>query len=132
MPARGAASTRTRPGALQIQFKARDQGFELLFQDDGRGLVAEQLRDAAVRRGDLSAQEAQQLDTKASLALIFRPGFSTYDGDSRDAGRGVGLDFVLKAVQSLGGRIGVATAPGKYTRFSILLPARGAQQSSVA
>ena len=119
-------------GALQIQFKARDQGFELLFQDDGRGLVAEQLRDAAVRRGDLSAQEAQQLDTKSSLALIFRPGFSTYDGDSRDAGRGVGLDFVLKAVQSLGGRIGVATAPGKYTRFSILLPARGAQQSSVA
>ena len=99
-----------------------------MFQDDGRGMVAEQLREAAVRRGDLSAHEAQQLDTKASLALIFRPGFSTHDGNSRDAGRGVGLDFVLKAVQSLGGRIGVSTSPGKYTRFSILLPARGAAE----
>jgi signal transduction histidine kinase len=119
-------------GVLQIQFKARDQGFELVFQDDGCGLVADQLRDAAVRRGDLSAEEAQQLDAKASLALIFRPGFSTSDGSSRDAGRGVGLDFVLKLVHSLGGRIGVATAPGKYTRFSILLSASRGQQSSVA
>lgn len=119
-------------GSLLIQFKARDRGFELVLQDDGCGLVAEQLRNSAVRRGDLSAEDAQQLDTKSSLALIFRPGFSTHDGSSRDAGRGVGLDFVLKVVQSLGGRIGVATAPGKYTRFSILLPARGGQQSSVA
>ncbi len=119
-------------GVLQLQFKAHDQGFELLFQDDGYGIVAEKMREAAVRRGHLSEQEARQFDTKSSLALIFKPGFSTHDGASRDAGRGVGLDFVHKAVQAMGGRIGVATAPGKYTRFSILLPAASKQQSSVA
>jgi two-component system, chemotaxis family, sensor kinase CheA len=118
-------------GVLQVQFKPRDQGFELLFQDDGCGIVAERMREAAVRRGDLSEQEARQLDTKSSLALIFKPGFSTHEGGSRDAGRGVGLDFVHKAVQAMGGRIGVATAPGKYTRFSILLPAGSGQQSTV-
>ena len=119
-------------GLLQIQFKACDQRFELVFQDDGRGIVVERLREAAVRRGDLNADEAQQLDTKASLALIFKPGFSTHDGNGRDAGRGVGLDFVLKAVYSIGGKISVSTAPGRYTRFSILLPANSGQHSAVA
>jgi chemotaxis protein histidine kinase CheA len=119
-------------GLLQIQFESCEQGFELVFQDDGCGIVPERLREAAVRRGNLSAGEAQQLDPKASLALIFRPGFSTYDGNDRDAGRGVGLDFVLKAVHSTGGKISIATAPGKYTRFSIVLPAHRAQQGAVA
>jgi signal transduction histidine kinase/PAS domain-containing protein len=119
-------------GLLQIQFKSREGGFELSFQDDGHGIVAERMREAAVRRGDLSEQEARQFDTRSSLALIFKPGFSTHEGDSRDAGRGVGLDFVNKAVQATGGRIGVSTAPGKYTRFSILLPAASGQHCTVA
>jgi signal transduction histidine kinase len=119
-------------GLLQIQFRSGDQGFELAFQDDGCGIVPDRLREAAVQRGDLSPGEAQQLDTKASLALIFKPGFSTHDGNSRDAGRGVGLDFVLKAIQSIGGRINISTAPGKYTRFTISLPAQSGQQDAVA
>jgi chemotaxis protein histidine kinase CheA len=119
-------------GLLQIQFKSCEQRFEMVFQDDGCGIVPDRLREAAVRRGDLSPDEAQQLDTKASLALIFKPGFSTHDGNGRDAGRGVGLDFVLKAVHSIGGKISIATTPGKYTRFSIVLPAHRAQQGAVA
>jgi two-component system chemotaxis sensor kinase CheA len=119
-------------GLLQIQFRSSEQGLELVFHDDGCGIVPERLRDAAVRRGDLSADEARQLDTKASLALIFRPGFSTHDGNGRDAGRGVGLDFVLKAVHALGGKISIATAPGKYTRFAIMLPAQSGRQDAVA
>ena len=89
---------KSETGLLQLQFKSGEQKLELVFQDDGCGIVPERLREAAVRRGDLSAGEAEQLDTKASLALIFKPGFSTHDGSGRDAGRGVGLDFVLKAV----------------------------------
>ena len=119
-------------GVLQLQFRPRDQGFELVFQDDGAGIVADRVRDAALRRGTITAEEAQALDTKATLALVFRSGFSTYEGSDRDAGRGVGLDFVLKCVQALGGRIGVATAPGKYTRFSITLPAETVRQGAVA
>ena len=40
---------------LQVYFRSREQGFELVFQDDGQGIVAERLREAAVRRGDVSA-----------------------------------------------------------------------------
>ena len=119
-------------GLLQIQFRSGHQGFELVFHDDGCGIVPERLREAAVRRGDLSLSEAQQLDTKASLALIFKPGFSTHDGNGRDAGRGVGLDFVLRAIHAIGGRISISTLPRKYTRFTISLPAQSGQQDAVA
>ena len=131
-PAARRGSDKNETGVLQVNFRSRDEGFELVFQDDGQGIVAERVREAAVRRGDVSPQEAAQFDTKAIMGLIFKAGFSTHDGGGRDAGRGVGLDFVLKAVQSLGGRIGVATTPGKHTRFSILLAPQSRQQGAVA
>ena len=39
-----------------------------------------------------------------------------------DAGRGVGMDVVARSVHALGGKIGVSTNPGKFTRFRIVLP----------
>ncbi len=119
-------------GVVQVQFKRTEGGYELLFQDDGAGIVAEHIRETAVARGVISAEEAQALDSKSALTLIFRPGFSTHGSSDRDAGRGVGLDLVRRMVQSLGGRISVATAPGKYTRFRVLVPAEQARQDAVA
>jgi chemotaxis protein histidine kinase CheA len=72
------------------------------------------------------------MDTRTAMALIFRPGFSTQDGVSMDAGRGVGMDVVARSVYALGGKIGVSTHPGKYTRFKISLPAGQASSSAVA
>jgi chemotaxis protein histidine kinase CheA len=57
---------------------------------------------------------------------------STHDGDDRDAGRGVGLDLVLKSVHQLGGKIAVATVPGRMTRFRVLLPAQDEPRDAVA
>jgi chemotaxis protein histidine kinase CheA len=62
------------------------------------------------------------MDTRQTMALIFRPGFSTQDNVSMDAGRGVGMDVVARAVYALGGKIGVSTHPGRFTRFKIVLP----------
>ena len=66
------------------------------------------------------------MDTRTAMALIFRPGFSTQDEVSMDAGRGVGMDVVARSVYALGGKIGVSTHPGKFTRFKIVLPAADA------
>jgi len=35
-------------------------------------------------------------------------------------------------VKDLGGKVAVATAPGKFTRFRIVLPAAAARQDAVA
>jgi two-component system chemotaxis sensor kinase CheA len=66
------------------------------------------------------------------MALIFRPGFSTQDEVSMDAGRGVGMDVIAKTIYGLGGKIGVSTSPGKFTRFKITLPSLGAASESAA
>jgi chemotaxis protein histidine kinase CheA len=80
----------------------------------------------------VSAGEAAALDERAVLTLIFRSGVSTQDGDDRDAGRGVGLDLLSKWVHALGGQISVATSPGKFTRFRVVLPANPVRQGAVA
>ena len=129
----GRSEGKAASGTLQLACRPCSEGFELFFQDDGAGLEADRIRAVALERGVLTADEAAKLDERSTLALIFRPGFSTQDGDNRDAGRGVGLDLVSKWVHALGGQISVFTSPGKFTRFRVLLPATPArQQGAVA
>jgi two-component system chemotaxis sensor kinase CheA len=56
------------------------------------------------------------------MALIFRPGFSTSDKVTTDAGRGAGMDLVRILVAELGGRVGLASAGGRFSKFKIWLP----------
>jgi two-component system chemotaxis sensor kinase CheA len=126
------ASGKPDTGTMQLEFTRAANGIEMVFQDDGAGLLADQIKEAAVRRGTITAEEALTFDGKAAIGLIFRPGFSTQEQETKDAGRGVGLDVVWKTVRSMGGRISVSTAPGKFTRFKIHLPNESVQQGAVA
>jgi two-component system chemotaxis sensor kinase CheA len=119
-------------GAVRVDFRKSGEGFELVFEDDGAGISPDTLKEAAVRKQIISAEEAASMDTRAAMALIFRPGFSTQAEVSMDAGRGVGMDVVARSVYALGGKIGVSTNPGKFTRFKIVLPAAEAASTAVA
>ena len=124
------AHTKDDVGAVRIDFKKGPDGFELMFEDDGAGLLPDQLKAAAVRKQIVTAEEAAVMDTRAAMALIFRPGFSTQEHVSMDAGRGVGMDVVAKSVYAIGGKIGVTTNPGKFTRFKVSLPASSEEAST--
>jgi len=126
------AHTKHDVGAVSVHFRKVGEGYELVFEDDGAGIATEALKAAALRQQLISEEEARSMDTRAAMALIFRPGFSTQDDVSMDAGRGVGMDVVARSVYALGGRIGVSTHPGRFTRFKILLPAAQAVSSAVA
>jgi signal transduction histidine kinase len=117
------AQTKDDVGAVRVEFRRGSDCFELTFEDDGAGISPDTLKAAAVRRQIISPEEAATMDTRAAMALIFRPGFSTQEEVSMDAGRGVGMDVVARSVYALGGKIGVSTNPGKFTRFKIVLPA---------
>jgi two-component system, chemotaxis family, sensor kinase CheA len=126
------ARAKSEVGAVRVDFRRVSDGYELVFEDDGAGISPQMLKDAAVRRNILTAEEAAAMDTRAAMALIFRPGFSTQEEVTMDAGRGVGMDVVARTVYGLGGRIGVSTNPGRFTRFKIVLPAAEAASSAVA
>ena len=117
------AGAKTAAGQVRVDFRRLQNGYEVLFEDDGAGLLPETLKAAAVRKGILSPEQAASLDDRSALGLIFKPGFSTSEQVTLDAGRGVGMDVVAKAVYGLGGKIGVSTHPGRFTRFKIALPA---------
>jgi two-component system chemotaxis sensor kinase CheA len=119
-------------GAVRVDFRRAGEGFELIFEDDGAGISPQVLKDAAVRKNLITAEEAASMDTRTAMALIFRPGFSTQEEVTMDAGRGVGMDVVARTVYGLGGKIGVSTNPGRFTRFKIVLPAAEAASSAVA
>ena len=131
-----AAAGKPPAGTIRIRFSdASPQEYSLLVEDDGKGLRPEQIRERALSSGLLDADQAAALDRSGAFRLIFQPGFSTAAEVTEHAGRGVGLDLVNTAVRGCGGRIGIATSAGKYTRFKILLPrspAAGAARSSAA
>ena len=116
------ANTKDTQGTVRVEFRKISDGYELVFEDDGAGIAPDSLRSAAVRQQLITEEEAAGMDTRSTMALIFRPGFTTQDGVSMDAGRGVGMDVVARSVYALGGKIGVSTHPGRFTRFKIVLP----------
>ena len=124
------AQTKEDVGVVRVDFRKSGEGYELVFEDDGAGISPDTLKSAAIRKQIITQDEAAGMDTRAAMALIFRPGFSTQEEVSMDAGRGVGMDVVARSVYALGGKIGVSTNPGKFTRFKIVLPAAEATSST--
>ncbi len=130
-PAERSNASKDAAGTIVLKFESRADGYELVCQDDGRGLSTAKLKQTAIKRGLLSEDQAAQLDERRALSLIFMPGFSTQDGVTKDAGRGVGMDIVRNLVQELGGKVGVSTTVGRFARFRIWLPgASGASRAA--
>jgi len=88
--------------------------------DDGAGINRERVFQIAVDKG-LIPEDANLTDSEIDN-LLFLPGFSTAKEVSDLSGRGVGMDVVRTAIQSLGGRITITSEPGLGTTFSISLP----------
>lgn len=86
--------------------------------DDGRGIDPERILAKARALG----LDPRADDPEAVRSLIFLPGFSTAEGVSELAGRGVGLDQAAAAIQAVGGTIEVASEPGRGTAFTLSLP----------
>jgi signal transduction histidine kinase len=119
-PADRAVLDKPETGTIAVQFtRMGSDGYQLSVQDDGRGLDHNKIRAEAVRQGVLTAEVAANIDSRKLAGLIFRPGFTTV-GDG--GARGIGMDLVRDLVTKAGGRVGIATKPGEYTRFRISLP----------
>lgn len=119
-PERRAALGKPLEGALRISAGHRAGRILVEVADDGAGLDRARVQAIAVARGivrpDATLSEAEIDD------LIFAPGFSTSETVSDISGRGVGLDVVRRGVESMGGRLWLASRTGKGCVFSVSLP----------
>ncbi len=87
--------------------------------DDGAGLNRAKILAKAAERG---IPASDNMSDEEVWQLIFAPGFSTAECVTDISGRGVGMDVVLRNVQSMSGRVNIASEPGKGTRVTISLP----------
>jgi len=120
MPAERQAAGK-RPQGL-ILLEAEHSGSEVLIRitDDGKGMDPDVIRKKAVEKG-LLAHDAEISDQEA-LKLIFLPGFSTAAKVTSISGRGVGMDVVHRAIDSLRGAIEIKSEHGHGTTITIRLP----------
>jgi HPt (histidine-containing phosphotransfer) domain-containing protein/PAS domain-containing protein len=117
------AAGKSDPGNVLVQFlTAPGEGFKLVIEDDGQGISATRIREAALQKGIITEAAAARMEAKHMFRLLFHPGFSTRDTVTADAGRGIGMSLVAELIREMNGKIAVATGEGRYTRFSILLP----------
>ncbi len=113
-----------KPAKSVVRLEARQEGdhIVIVIADDGRGMSPERIRTKAIEKGLISEDEANTLDDRQSLNLIFLPGFSTKTEASAVSGRGVGMDVVKTNIQKLNGSVDIRSEPGKGSVFIIHLP----------
>lgn len=116
--------TKGKPAAGTVVLRAFHQAgkVNITIEDDGAGIDAAKLRDKAVARGLMTAEQAGEMGEREALRLIFHPGFSTADKVTDVSGRGVGMDVVRTNIEKLGGTVDVDTVLGQGTTISIKLP----------
>lgn len=90
--------------------------------DDGRGIDLQQVRKGIVDKGFLSQESAKDLRDTELLSYLFEPGFSLAKEITEVSGRGVGLDVVKNAMDTIGGRIRIESQKGQGTTFILNLP----------
>lgn len=121
-PAEREAAGKKRAGTIRVVAYHRDNDIVIRIEDDGRGMDASRILDKAVRTGVISAGEAERLDEKEALGLIFLPGFSTAERISDVSGRGVGMNIVKEVVTGLRGELTVKSEAGAGTAFTLKFP----------
>lgn len=109
-------------GTLRLTACHESNHIVVSVEDDGRGMSADLIREAAVAKGLLDGREAHSLSEQDSLHLVFQPGLSTSRALTETSGRGIGLDVVKKIVTSFNGVIEIESCFGRDTRFIIKLP----------
>ena len=114
---------RGKPEVGSIFLKAFQEGNNVIIEvgDDGNGIDVAAVRDKAVERGVITAEQAENMSQKEIINILFLPSFSMAKKITDISGRGVGLD-VKSNIEALGGDVEVRTQLGEGTTFIVRLP----------
>ncbi|AOP34097.1 chemotaxis protein CheA [Leptospira tipperaryensis] len=107
-------------GKLQIQASHGTGSILISITDDGKGLDAERIVNKAIAKGLIGKD--QILTESEIYSLIYQPGFSTMEQVTNLSGRGVGMDVVLRNIESLRGSVQIQSTKDKGSSFLIRLP----------
>ncbi len=90
--------------------------------DDGRGIHVARVKEKALQRALISADQAARMSDREAFGLIFLPGFSTAEKVTNISGRGVGMDVVKTNIEKIGGSVDLLSEAGAGTTIKIKIP----------
>src|SRR5207253_10565895 len=90
--------------------------------DDGAGLDYEKLRNKAIQKALITADQAARMTEREITNLIFLAGFSTAEKVTNVSGRGVGMDVVKTNIEKIGGTVDLQSRPGQGTTVKVKIP----------
>jgi two-component system, chemotaxis family, sensor kinase CheA len=109
-------------GTITLTVSRDKDHVEIIIADDGRGMDPELLKLKGVDKGLISPEQAAQMTSQEAYQLICTPGFSTAATVTDISGRGVGMDAVREAVNSLAGILAIRSQSGQGSSFAMRLP----------
>lgn len=115
---------RGKPEVGSIYLNAFQDGNNVVIEvrDDGNGIDVKGVKKKAIERGIITAEQAENMNDKDAISLLFLPSFSTAKVVSDVSGRGVGLDVVRSKIEALSGEVEVSSKLGEGSVFTIRLP----------
>ena len=115
---------RGKPEQGSIFLDAYQDGNNVVIEvrDDGNGIDVDSVRNKAIERGTITAEQGANMSDKEIIDLLFLPSFSTAKAVTDVSGRGVGLDVVKSKIEALSGEVEVKSKLGVGSTWTIRLP----------
>ncbi len=113
-----------KPAEGTLLLRAYHEGGQVNIEiaDDGGGINVDRVRQKAIEKGLVSADQAAAMSDRDAIQLILLPGFSTAQQVTNVSGRGVGMDVVKTNVEKIGGTLDINSTMGKGTILRIKIP----------
>lgn len=113
-----------KPGKGKITLEAKNEGGKVYIsvKDDGKGLNKEKLYEKAKQQGLIGDKLITDFSDSEIYRFITLPGFSTKEVVTEYSGRGVGMDVVVKDLQSVGGRLEIDSEEDSGSEMTLVIP----------
>jgi two-component system chemotaxis sensor kinase CheA len=116
------AKGKPREGRLSLRAFHEGGQVNIEISDDGAGIHTELVKQRAIAKGTITAEQAARMSEREILALVFAPGVSTAQEVTNISGRGVGMDVVRTNIEKIGGAIDLQSTAGQGMTIKIKIP----------
>lgn len=110
------AAGKPEAGRIDLVARVADELLVIEVTDDGRGVPWDRVRDKAIAAG---LPHATREDLERA---VFSETLSTAEAVTTTSGRGIGLSAVESVTRGLGGRVAIASEPGRGTTLRFTFP----------
>lgn len=121
-PAERISAGKSETGVVTLNARSESDAVIIEIKDDGKGVDHKVIGKKAIEKGLVSPDLLKTLTPEEINLYIFEPGFSSMEQVTAISGRGVGMDVVKRAMDSIGGNISVDTKINEGTTISLRLP----------